>query len=88
MSENIKKSKTTKRAKNLDPLDGDLSDFVAQGGWQAVQFELSEKKDKVLTIRMSDKLLSALKSQAQKAGLDTQKFVRIVLESSIKKKVG
>ncbi len=66
----------------------DLSDFIAEGSWQSIKFELREKKDKVLSARLSEKLLTELKKQAYKAGLDTQKFARIILESTIRKKAG
>jgi predicted DNA binding CopG/RHH family protein len=86
------KSKSSKKTAKIDdiddPLAGDLSDFITEGGWQSVRFELREKKDKVLSVRLSEKLLTELKKQARKAGLDTQKFVRIILESSIRKKAG
>lgn len=89
MKEKLKNSKKTTKIDDLDdPLAGDLSEFIAEGGWQSVRFELREKKDKVLSVRLSEKLLTELKKQAKKAGLDTQKFVRIILESTIRKKAG
>lgn len=42
--------------------------------------------DKVLSVRLSYKLLVELKKQAKARGLDTQKFVRIILESTVRKK--
>lgn len=71
-----------------DPLAGDMSDIIAEGGWQLVKFELREKKDKVLSIRLSEKLLKEIKKQADQSGLGVQKFVRILIESSIRKKAG
>lgn len=71
-----------------DPLKGDLSDFILKGNWQVAKFELREKKDKVLSLRLSDKLLGEIKKQAKVMGLDTQKFIRIVLENSVRKKAG
>ncbi len=89
MKQKLKNSKKMAKANDIDdPLAGDLSDFIAEGGWQSVKFELREKKDKVLSVRLSEKLLTELKKQAHKAGLDTQKFVRIILESTIRKKAG
>ena len=89
MKEKLKNSKKTTKIDDFnDPLAGDLSEFIAEGGWQAVRFELREKKDKVLSVRLSEKLLTELRKQAKKAGLDTQKFVRIILESTIRKKDG
>lgn len=87
-----KSKKTSPIKKNIeiidDPLRGDLSDFILTGDWHSAKFELREKKDKVLSLRISDKLLSELKKKAKAIGLDTQKFIRIVLESSIRKKAG
>lgn len=89
MKQKLKKSKKIAKIDDVDdPLAGDLSDFIAEGGWQSVKFELREKKDKVLSVRLSAKLLAELKKQAHKAGLDTQKFVRIILESTVRKKAG
>ena len=70
-----------------DPLAGDLTDFIREGNWQIAQFELSEKKDKVISLRLSEKLLKELKKQAAALGLDTQKFIRISLESVVRKKI-
>ena len=75
-----------------DPLAGDMSDFnldgIKDGSWQVAKYELREKKDKVLSLRLSQKLLNELKKQAKKSGLDTQKFVRIILENTVRKKAG
>ncbi len=68
-----------------DPLAENLSEFLSEGSWQLATFELSHKKDKVITLRLSERLLSELKKQAAALGLDTQKFIRLALESSIKK---
>lgn len=74
-----------------DPLARDLSDFILEGikegSWQTAQFELREKKDKVISLRLSEKLLSEIKRQAESVGLDTQKFIRIALENVVRKKV-
>lgn len=87
------KLKNTKKTSNQahdheDPLDGDLSGFIAEGGWQVVKFELKEKKDKVLSLRLSEKLLKEIRKQAEKSGLGVQKYLRILIESNIKKKAG
>ncbi|HND85704.1 MAG TPA: CopG family antitoxin [Pseudobdellovibrionaceae bacterium] len=88
MKQKLKNSKKSKIDEIDDPLAGDLSSFISDGGWQAVQFELKEKKDKVVSLRMSEKLFNELKKQAKAMGLDTQKFIRISLESIIRKKAG
>ncbi len=71
-----------------DPLTGDLSDFISEGGWQTFKFELREKKNKVLSVRLSEKLLNEIKKQAELSGLGVQKYVRILIESTVRKKVG
>jgi predicted DNA binding CopG/RHH family protein len=88
MKQKLKNSKKSKTDEIDDPLAGDLTDFISEGGWQAVQFELKEKKDKVVSLRLSEKLFNELKKQAKAMGLDTQKFIRISLESIIRKKAG
>lgn len=61
------KSKKSSKKKNKivddfdDPLAGDLSNLIEEGDWQAVKFELREKKDKVLSVRLSEKLLIEIK---------------------------
>jgi len=88
MKQKLKNSKKSTIEEIDDPLAGDLTDFIREGGWQAVQFELKEKKDKVVSLRLSEKLFNELKKQAKAMGLDTQKFIRISLESIIRKKAG
>lgn len=88
MKQKLKKLKKANPDKRDDPLAGDLSDFISEGGWQAFQFELKEKKDKVVSLRLSEKLFNELKKQAQAMGLDTQKFIRLSLESVIRKRAG
>lgn len=88
MKPKSKNSRKSKIAAVDDPLAGDLSDLISEGGWQAVQFELKEKKDKVISLRLSEKLFVELKKQATAMGLDTQKFIRLSLESAIRKRTG
>lgn len=88
MKQKLKNLKKNNVEEIDDPLAGDLTDFISEGGWQAVQFELKEKKDKVVSLRLSEKLFNELKKQAKAMGLDTQKFIRISLESIIRKRAG
>jgi len=90
-----KRKKTLRKNKDEridDPLSGDLSGFIAEGikegSWQVTQYELRERKDKVVSLRLSEKLLNELKKQAKAMGLDTQKFIRISLESIVRRKTG
>lgn len=83
----LKKDTSAKiSADNDDPLAGDLTDFIREGDWQVATFELQEPKNKVISLRLSEKLLGRVKKQAQELGIDTQKFIRIVLESTTRKK--
>ena len=88
----MKKSNKLSKKKEMkeidDPLAGDLTSFIREGNWHVAQFELTEKKDKVISLRLSGKLLSELKKQAKALGIDTQKYIRISLESSVRKKAG
>ncbi len=68
-----------RRSRNGDPLDRDMSELLKTGEWKAVRFEL-EPKNKTITIRLSDRLLQALKRRAQASGLDYQKFIWLALE--------
>lgn len=88
MKPKLRNSKKRKSNEIEDPLSGDLTKFISDGGWQSLQFELKEKKNKVVSLRLSEKLLNELKKQAKEMGLDTQKFIRISLESIIRKKAG
>lgn len=54
--------------------------------WAFIKYELKEKKDKVLSIRLSEKLLDKIKSESKKSGLGVQKYLRILIESSIRKR--
>ena len=68
-----------RRRSNDDPLNRDMSDLLKTGEWKAVRFEL-EPKNKTITIRLSERLLQALKKRAHASGLDYQKFIRLALE--------
>ena len=87
-----KSKKVSKKVEEIDPLDGDMSALMQQafekGLWKIGVFELTEKKDKVISLRLSEKLLNALQKQAEEEGLDTQKFIRLSLEKIIRKKAG
>lgn len=86
MKNKSKNSKSRRSNKTVDPLADDLSNFIHEGNWEAIQFELIEKKDKVFSLRLSEKLLTELKKNAQAKGLDTQKFIRLILQNSLRKK--
>ncbi len=79
-SKKILKNKTTK---NNDPLFGDLSHLLKKEDWKQVRFEL-KPKNKTVTIRMSEDLLSAVKEKAEETGIDYQKVIREAIERFLK----
>lgn len=85
-----KKSYKKTSSESEDPLDRDMSEFMLQGlregKWRRVHFELTKKKNKTVTMRMSDDLLSGIKAWAADLGLTYQKLIRVILESSLRKK--
>jgi len=82
----MKTSKKASKSKNSfpDPLEGDLSELLKSSQWQRVRFEL-KPKNKTITLRLSEDLLNAVKKQADKEGLDYQKFIRLMLEQAVLK---
>ena len=81
-----KKNSLKRKAKDSDPLAGDLS-YLFDGTHDArrVSFEL-RPKDKVISLRLSKDLLDAVKGKANKLGIDYQKWIRIALEDVVFKK--
>lgn len=78
------KKKSKKRINKVDPLVRDLSELLQSDSWQRIRFELLPK-NKTITIRMSENLLDAVKVQAEKSGMDYQKFIRLMLEKVVAK---
>ena len=79
-----KTAKLRKLLKNEDPLAQDLSfllDDMSQ--WVNVRFEM-QPKNKTITLRMSEDLLVAIKTQAKKQGIDYQKWIRAKLAAALK----
>lgn len=76
--------KASKKKTNKDPLAEDLSSLLLSKKWKKVNFEL-QPKSKSITLRLSDDLLAALKDEAEKEGIDYQKFIRLTLERAIRK---
>ncbi len=84
MKKSKKPLKVRKDLSGDDPLDGDMSEFMRKNMKNArlVRFEFT-KKDKSVTIRMSEGLLNLIKKKAEEAGMDYQKYIRVKLEHSI-----
>jgi predicted DNA binding CopG/RHH family protein len=82
----MKNSKKNPSKKSNDPLAGDLSglfDMATQ--WKHMSFEL-RPKNRTISLRLNSDLLEELKKEAEKLGIDYQKFIRIALEGYIYKK--
>ncbi len=70
------------KKKNSDPLAGDLSHLFERKDWKHVRYEM-KPKNKVVTLRMSESLLDAIKLQAEREGLDYQKWIRLIVEEKL-----
>jgi predicted DNA binding CopG/RHH family protein len=77
----LKQKKTVRLPDEID----DISELLQMDGWQKTRFELIKPKNKSITLRMSEDLLKEVKTKAKKLGLDYQKFIRLALESAVKK---
>ncbi|MGI0483320.1 CopG family antitoxin [Geminocystis sp. CENA526] len=63
-------------------LEQDLTDYLNKENFTPMTFEF-EPKDKVITFRVSEKLLKAIKKSAEKRGISYQKWLRETVESSL-----
>jgi predicted DNA binding CopG/RHH family protein len=61
---------------NSDLTDYDLSGMVS------MRFEL-RPKDKTISLRLPEKLLDAVRSKAEGAGVPYQRFIRMALERAV-----
>ena len=80
MNKRLPKIKSDRDAELL--LEQDLTDYVNKENFTPVTFEF-EPKDKVITFRVSEKLLTAIKKSAEKRGISYQKWLRETVESSL-----
>ncbi len=62
----------------------DLSEVFELPGWQLTRFEQIKPKNKTITLRISEELLSEVKLKAEKLGIDYQKFIRVILEGAVR----
>jgi len=76
--------KRSRKKTKSDPLSTDLSGLFDKAGWSKVRYEL-KPKNKTITLRISEELLSAIKEKAEQQGLDYQKWIRNSLEESLSK---
>jgi predicted DNA binding CopG/RHH family protein len=61
--------------------DSDLTDYDLSGG-RVVRFEL-RPKDKTVSLRLPEALLTVVRQQAEKAGMPYQRYIRVALERAI-----
>ena len=81
----MKKLKRKLPKAEVDPLDGDLSELMLKADWQSAHFEVTKKKNRTITLRISEDLLMAIKKKSEKMGIDYQKYIRLIMETSLKK---
>ena len=70
--------------------DKEAADFVAEAdltqydlsGLKPTHFEF-KTKDKSITMRLPESLLSAIKMEAERTGIPYQRFIRMALENSL-----
>ncbi|MEZ4754653.1 MAG: CopG family antitoxin [Bdellovibrionota bacterium] len=82
MSKKIPKFKTDEEAAEF--IEQDLSEYIEANEFYPMKFEF-EKKEKTMTLRVSENLLNAIKEASRKRDMSYQKYVRYVLEEAIKK---
>ena len=83
MSKHLPRMKSDKAAKNF--LKKDLAPYLTPENFRLTTFEFAPK-DKSVTIRVSNALLEAVKSAAERRGVDYQKLIREAIEQFLKSK--
>jgi predicted DNA binding CopG/RHH family protein len=66
--------------------NADLTEYDLTGG-QIVRFEM-RPKDKTVSLRLPEKLLEAVRSEARREGVPYQRFIRMAIESALHKAAG
>ena len=82
MSKRLPKMKSDQAAKNL--LKKELSDYMIRENFTLTSFEFAPK-DKSITLRVSNALLSAVQSAAKRRGVNYQKLIREAIEQFLKR---
>lgn len=59
----------------------DLSEYDLSGT-QLVRFEM-KPKDKSINLRLPEQLLDAVRTEAERAGMPYQRFIRLMLERAV-----
>jgi predicted DNA binding CopG/RHH family protein len=80
MKKPIPTFKTDKEAEDF-VATADLTEYDLSGG-RLMRFEL-RPKDKSVSLRLPEKLLTAVRSRAKRAGIPYQRFIRMALEQAV-----
>ena len=80
MKKKMPKLKNDKEAEEF--LEKDLTDYLDLKNFQKVSFEFQPKTKKV-NIRFSERLLEAVRQEAERQGIPYQKFIRQAVEHSL-----
>ncbi len=82
MSKRLPKTKSDRAAKNL--LKKDLSAYLSPENFTLTSFEFAPK-DKSVTLRVSNELLTAVQIAAKRHGINYQKLIREAIEQFLKR---
>lgn len=83
MSKKLPVFKTDKEAEDF--LDQDLSDYISSENFAPFQFEYRPKQ-KSINLRISEELLSAVRSEARRRGIPYQRYIRQALEAAVRRR--
>src|SRR5271157_3129006 len=61
----------------------DLTDYDLSGG-QVVRFEM-RPKDRAVSLRLPEKLLEAVRGEAEREGVPYQRFIRMAIETALQR---
>jgi|HubBroStandDraft_4_1064222.scaffolds.fasta_scaffold333054_1 predicted DNA binding CopG/RHH family protein len=84
MKKPIPTFKTDKEAEDF-VATADLTEYDLSGG-RLMRFEL-RPKDKSVSLRLPEKLLTAVRSRAKRAGIPYQRFIRMALEQAVQEPI-
>jgi predicted DNA binding CopG/RHH family protein len=84
MKKPIPTFKTDKEAEDF-VATADLTEYDLSGG-RLMRFEL-RPKDKSVSLRLPEKLLTAVRSRAKRVGVPYQRFIRMALEQAVQEPV-
>lgn len=82
MKKRLPKLKTDTEAEAF--IEKDLSDYIHSDNFAPASFEYAPK-GKTVSLRLSDVLLDAIKKASKSKGIPYQRFMRQILEQSVRK---